>query len=277
MSLGQDITGSGSLVQAGPGNTTLSGDCNTYSGGTTISNGTLLATNPSPTSSATGSGSVAFENSARLAGTGRITGDVTFQTGAKLVIGDLFGGLLSSTGAFEARLDLFSHLGNGTLNSSLSADQLVISGTDRLIDLDIQLVLGNPNSLLNWAVGDSWHLWTWGGISLGNRQITLSSLSAPTLPGDLFWDTSQSTPPATSSPPPSQNPRGPFCSSSASWRCSSAAADFDPFSRIEGNGGFLPAILLPTPSKMMSSAAPFHHARNRHASHSLPRPPRSRP
>ena len=196
VSLGQGITGSGSLAQTGPGNTTLSGDSNTYSGGTTISNGTLLATNPSPTSSATGSGSVAFENSARLAGTGRITGGVAFQTGSKLVIGNLFGGsngrdfefggLLSSTGAFEARLDLFSHLGNGTLNSSLSADQLVISGTDRLIDLDIQLVLGNPNSLLNWAAGDSWYLWTWGGISLGNRQITLSSLSARTLPGGLF-------------------------------------------------------------------------------------------
>jgi fibronectin-binding autotransporter adhesin len=201
VTLSQAITGSGSFVQSGSGDTTLSGDSNTYSGGTTISNGTLLATNPSPTSSATGSGSVTVENGARLAGTGRITGDVTFQSGSKLLIGNLggdsigrdfeFGGLLTSTGAFEARFDLFSNLGNGTLNSSLSADQLVISGTDRLIDLDIQLVLGNPNSLLNWAAGDSWHLWTWGGISLGNRQITLSSLSAPTLPGGLFWDTSQ--------------------------------------------------------------------------------------
>ncbi len=201
ITLGQAITGSGSLVQSGSGDTTLSGDSNTYSGGTTISNGTLLATNTSPTSSATGSGTVTVENGARLAGTGRITGDVIFQTGSKLVVGNLagdaigrdfeFGGLLSSTGAFEARFDLFSNLGTGTLNSTLSADQLVVSGTDRLIDLDINLVIGNPNSLLTWAAGDSWALWSWGSISGGNRQLAIASLTAPTLPGGLMWDTSQ--------------------------------------------------------------------------------------
>ena len=201
ITLGQAITGSGSLVQSGPGNTTLSGDANTYSGGTTISNGTLLATNTSPTSSATGTGPVTVENGARLAGTGRITSDVTFQTGSKLVVGNLagdaigrdfeFGGLLSSNGAFEARFDLFSNLGSGTLNSTLAADQFVISGGDRLIDLDLNLVIGNPNSLLKWAAGDTWTLWSWGSISGSNRQLSIASLAAPSLPGGLMWDTSQ--------------------------------------------------------------------------------------
>lgn len=201
VTLSQAITGSGSLVQSGSGNTTLNGNSNTYSGGTTISSGTLLATNTSPSSSATGSGSVTVENGARLAGTGRITGDVTFQTSSKLLIGILsgdsngrdfeFGGHLSSTGAFEARFDLFSNLGNGTLNSTLSADQFVVSGADRLIDLDIHLVLDNPHSLLNWAAGDSWAIWSWGSISGGNRQLSIASLTAPTLPPSLGWDTSQ--------------------------------------------------------------------------------------
>lgn len=201
VTLSQIITGSGSLVQSGTGDTTLSGNANTYSGGTIISSGTLLATNTSPASSATGSGSVTVETGARLAGTGRISGDVAFQSGSKLLVGNLggdaigrdfeFGGLLSSTGAFEARFDLFSNLGTGSLNATLAADQLVISGTDRLIDLDIDLVIGDPNSLLNWAVGDSWTLWNWGGISSGNRQLAISSLSAPSLPGGLIWDTSQ--------------------------------------------------------------------------------------
>lgn len=62
-----------------------------------------------------------------------------------------------------------------------------ISGTDRLIDL----VIGDPDSLLKWAVGDSWTLWNRGGISSGNRQLAIASLSAPSLPGGLIWDTSQ--------------------------------------------------------------------------------------
>ncbi|MBL9183705.1 MAG: autotransporter-associated beta strand repeat-containing protein [Verrucomicrobiaceae bacterium] len=201
VTLSQAITGSGSLVQSGTGDTTLSGNANSYSGSTVVSSGTLLATNTSPTSSATGSSSVMVETGARLAGTGRISGDVTFQSGSKLLIGDLggnatgrdfeFAGALSSTGAFEARFDLFSNLGTGTLNSSLAADQVLISGSDRLIDLDIHLVLADPNSLLNWAAGDAWTLWSWGSISSGNRQLSIASLNAPALPSGLMWDTTQ--------------------------------------------------------------------------------------
>lgn len=201
ITLGQAITGTGALTQSGPGNTTLSSNANTYSGGTIISNGTLVASNTTPGTSATGSGTVTVQNSARLAGTGRLAGDVTFQTGSKLLIGNLlsdsqgqdieFAGGLASTGAFEARFDLFSNFGTGTLNSSLAADQILISGSDRLIDLDIHLVLSDPTTLLNWAAGDSWQIWTWGGISGGNRSLSIASLTAPPLPGGLYWNTSQ--------------------------------------------------------------------------------------
>jgi hypothetical protein len=141
------------------------------------------------------------QNSARLAGSGRIAGDVTFYTGATFLIGNVSGdtsgqdfefvGTMTSTGTMNARFDLFSNAGVGTLNSSLAAaDRLVLSGGDRLIDMDLALFLGDPNSLLNWAVGDAWQIIQWGSVSSGNRQITVSSLTAPTLPLGYVWDTS---------------------------------------------------------------------------------------
>jgi len=126
---------------------------------------------------------------------------VTFYTGATFLIGNVsgdtsgqdfeFAGSLTSTGTMNARFDLFSNAGVGTLNSSLAAaDRLVLSGGDRLIDMDLALFLGDPNSLLNWAVGDAWQIIHWGSVSSGNRQITVSSLTAPTLPLGYVWDTS---------------------------------------------------------------------------------------
>jgi autotransporter-associated beta strand protein len=60
-SLGQTITGSGTLNQAGSGTTTLTA-ANTYSGGTTVAGGTLLPAN----SGALGSGAVNVLNGGTL-------------------------------------------------------------------------------------------------------------------------------------------------------------------------------------------------------------------
>ena len=65
----------GSLTKAGTGKLTLT-KSNTYTGGTTITKGTLLVTNRS--GSATGSGSVQV-NAGTLGGTGKITGAVTVE------------------------------------------------------------------------------------------------------------------------------------------------------------------------------------------------------
>lgn len=201
ITLGQAITGSGSLSQVGSGVTTLSGNANTYSGGTTVESGTLVAANTLASSSATGAGSVLVQSGATLAGSGRISGDVHFSAGSTLLVGNLisdthgqdfeFVGGLSSSGSFEAVFDLFSNAGTGTLNSTIAADQILVSGTDRLISLSLDLVLADPNSLLNWAAEDSWQIWNWGGISPGNRSLTVNSLTAPALPSHLHWDTSQ--------------------------------------------------------------------------------------
>jgi len=70
-------TGGGSLTKIGRGKLTLS-KASTYTGGTTVSNGTLLVTNR--TGSATGTGAVQV-NKGTLGGLGIITGAVTVGTG----------------------------------------------------------------------------------------------------------------------------------------------------------------------------------------------------
>ena len=70
----------GSLVKTGKGKFTLS-NANTYTGGTTITQGSLLVTNR--TGSATGTGAVAV-NGGIFGGTGKVSGAVTVGTATKL-------------------------------------------------------------------------------------------------------------------------------------------------------------------------------------------------
>ena len=74
-----------SITKVGTGILAL-GRNNTYTGGTTVSAGTLLAVNTSGT--ATGSGSVKIEDGGTLAGTGTIAGATTIYRGAKLMAGN---------------------------------------------------------------------------------------------------------------------------------------------------------------------------------------------
>jgi fibronectin-binding autotransporter adhesin len=74
ISAGSVISGSGRLVQLGGGTLVLT-RANTYSGGTTVSNGTLLANNAA--GSGTGTGAVMVVNGATLGGSGTIGGLVT--------------------------------------------------------------------------------------------------------------------------------------------------------------------------------------------------------
>lgn len=107
-------SGALSVTKSGESTQTLSGTSNTYSGGTTITEGTLLVTNAS--GSATGTGAVAVSGGT-LAGTGFI-GGVTTVTSGNLAAGtDGTVGTLT----FNSDLNLAGLAGTGQLKFDLDA------------------------------------------------------------------------------------------------------------------------------------------------------------
>lgn len=164
-------TGKLALVKQGAGSDTLTlSAANTFTGGTTVNSGTLNATNTS--GSATGTGNVTVSPGATLAGTGHVitdSGKAVTINGA-LLIGDATQSLptvsqleVSATNiafgiASLSSFDLFSGAGGGD-NTMIptAADLLKLSG-NLTIASGATLVLGNPNALSTWAIGDTWKL-----------------------------------------------------------------------------------------------------------------------
>ncbi len=97
----------GSLTKAGRGRLTLT-NANTYTGATTITNGTLLVRNTA--GSATGTGAVRV-NAGTLGGTGKISGAVTVGTG-------------TTTGAILLAGNSATKPGTLTINSALTFNSL---------------------------------------------------------------------------------------------------------------------------------------------------------
>lgn len=75
----QNTAGSMALVKTGTGSQILGG-ASTYSGGTTVSGGSLLVTNA--TGSGTGSGAVTVNSGATFGGSGTVSGTVNWQSGS---------------------------------------------------------------------------------------------------------------------------------------------------------------------------------------------------
>lgn len=190
--LTNQISGSGSLTQAGAGTTTLS-NANTYGGGTTVINGSLLATNT--TGSATGSGAVVTSFGTNLGGTGIIAptsfsgitiggnvapgatgsnngvgtltftpvdGNVTFQSGSSITW-DLFGNHVNDKLVFAAsgtgRMD-FSAMTPGSLAVAFVGGYIP-SLNDSFDLLDWTAVSGLSTSLLNLNTTGFDPSWTW--------------------------------------------------------------------------------------------------------------------
>lgn len=168
--------GSFSLNKTGDGTLTLS-EANTYTGGTTVEGGLLIADNL--TGSATGTGAVTVENGGAVGGDGFIAGTVTLETGGLLAPGMspgelTLGGLAMSAGStFQVEL-------GGVVQGS-EYDFVHVTGTAALAgDLEVVWFDGFTGSVGNTFT----FLRADGGITGDFDSIVL-----PTLTGGKFWQT----------------------------------------------------------------------------------------
>lgn len=191
------ISGTGGLTKTGVGVTRLE-NANTYSGGTTLSAGTLLVTNSA--GSGTGTGALVTAMGTTLGGTGAISptgangviiggavapgvtgaagtltftpvdGNVTFQNGGSVAF-ELFGNADNDKIVFNAS-------GSGVIDfSALAAGSLGVTFGGAYTP-----TLGHSFDLLDWAA------LTGSGIS--GLNVGLLDLSAAMLDPSLAWDTS---------------------------------------------------------------------------------------
>jgi autotransporter-associated beta strand protein len=150
------ISGSGAVALRSSGTVTITTN-NSYSGGTTVSNGTLLAGNVS--GSATGTGTVTVSGAGKLAGTGFIAGAVAINSGATLAPGNPLGTLTINN-------DLTVNSG-AVLNFALgtNSSRVVVNGN---LILNGTLNVSNAGGLF----GGSYTVFTYtGGLTLGTLTI----------------------------------------------------------------------------------------------------------
>lgn len=192
------------LEKTGAGTWIITG-ASTYSGGTTVTAGTLLVGNSSMVGSATGSGAVSVATGATLGGNGRIAAAVNKSIsvlGGTLSVGILSSGTAgalqlatSGTGVISLDqnstivLDLFSGIGlDNTLNAA-AADTLAVTGIFSL-GTGTTLKVSNPNSLTGFTGNERWKLFDWSGLTEPPTG-TFAAYDLPVLPGGLAWDYSQ--------------------------------------------------------------------------------------
>ncbi|WP_140429499.1 fibronectin-binding autotransporter adhesin ShdA, partial [Salmonella enterica] len=119
------LSGSGSLVKTGTGELTLSGDNKTYSGGTTIADGTLIAANVN----ALGSGNIDNSGTLMLDANGAFElANVTTHSGATTALAagsTLYASQLTQENGSTLSIDL----GAATDDAMITADSVTLGGT----------------------------------------------------------------------------------------------------------------------------------------------------
>ncbi|MEZ0387910.1 MAG: autotransporter-associated beta strand repeat-containing protein, partial [Verrucomicrobium sp.] len=171
------LTGSGGLEKSGLGVLVLTG-ANAYLGDTTLNAGVLVANNT--VGSATGSGNL-HVNAGTLAGSGFISGNVTFNSAATLAPG--YNGVGTLTlGSLTMRPDT-------VLEFDLGTPGVVGSGINDLLEVTGNLTL---DGLLNITDAGGFDLGTYRLINYGgtltNNGLVVNTLPAGVNPGDLFVD-----------------------------------------------------------------------------------------
>jgi autotransporter-associated beta strand protein len=207
-----ELNGGGTLTKTTAG-VLIMGNGNAYTGGTSVTEGTLRLANTA--GSATGSGAVSTSAGTTLTGVGSIVAasgnNVT--VGGSLILGnagDTEGRQISVTTAGSGAMalngdiffDLFSGYDSGTLNSDATAnDRLILSGTNGFtIGSGVNLWVNSsvaPDS--SWVIGTSWRLFDWsaltGGVAGSFANLPTSDGNFANLPDlssfNMSWDVSQ--------------------------------------------------------------------------------------
>jgi autotransporter-associated beta strand protein len=182
-----------SVAKSGGGTWVLTNG-STYSGGTTISAGTLKANNA--TGSATGTGAVTVNNGGTLAGTGAVGGSVTINGGGTLAPGNSIETLDTGALTFNSGSTFAAEL-NTNVALSVAADLVNANGNLSIVAGAILSLVDAGNTIL--APGDKLTLisyaGTWNnGIFLGHPDDSLVTVGVntyhinynDTLPGANF-------------------------------------------------------------------------------------------
>jgi len=165
------------IKKVGTGIWTLS-NANTYTGGTTINEGTIMVTNT--TGSGLGTGAVTINSGATLAGTGIVAGAVTLADGGTLSPGSGIGTLTVNNDvnvATGATLAVDVNKSNSTNDLLTITGKLTMSGKIKMTNI------GGP-SFVN---GDAFKI-------ISGTVIGTPTEIIPAVPGDgLVWDLSEFT------------------------------------------------------------------------------------
>lgn len=192
------------LEKTGTGTWIMTG-ASTYSGGTTVTAGTLLVGNSSMAGSATGTGAVSVAAGATLGGNGRIApaADQSITVaGGTLSIGIPSSGSagvlqLATSGAgtlsldqnATVMLDLFHGVGMDNTLDAGAADMLAVTGTLSL-GTGAVLKVSNPNNLTGFTGNEQWKLFDWSGLAAPVTG-TFATVDLPALDSGFAWDLSQ--------------------------------------------------------------------------------------